>query len=250
MKRLPLFIIFLAVMVVVPVWAQTNLPATNSVPPGNVVTLSGIDLSTVLLGLIPVLVPLLVALGKVFVPRLPSWLLPIAAPALGALINWLTSLATGSAASPVLALALGSAGVGLREIVDQLKQQATSAPAAPPSTPPPQPGVKTALLIGFAIVSFGIVGCTTSHQTTAYNTLNTLEAVTTTGVDYYDSLVIKGVVSTNAVPQVSSAYNDFQGAMLVALAAVQGNSNAVAPPSLAMQSTGVLNLVTNSIGGK
>lgn len=84
--------------------------------------------STLLLTIIPLLVPIVVAIGKSLLPKVPTWVLPILAPALGALIDYLGSLATGAAASPVIAAALGSAGVGLREIVDQIKQRLVDGP--------------------------------------------------------------------------------------------------------------------------
>lgn len=75
--------------------------------------------------LIPVLVPLLIAVGKLLVPRIPSWLLPIVAPILGGIVDAIGAFASGGATNTVLAMALGSAGVGLREIVDQMKKAAT-----------------------------------------------------------------------------------------------------------------------------
>ncbi len=75
---------------------------------------------TTLQTLIPVLVPVLLAVGKLFVPKIPRLWLPILAPILGAAIELLTSgaLTTNTAWAAVL----GSAGVGLREIVDQMRK--------------------------------------------------------------------------------------------------------------------------------
>lgn len=84
--------------------------------------------STLLLTIIPLLVPIVVAIGKSALPKVPTWLLPILAPALGALIDYLGSLATGGSANPIAAAILGSAGVGLREIVDQVKQRVVDGP--------------------------------------------------------------------------------------------------------------------------
>lgn len=72
--------------------------------------------------LIPVLVPLMIAAGKVLVPRIPGWLLPILAPVLGGIVDAAAAYASGGTANPVLSMALGSAGVGLREIVDQMRR--------------------------------------------------------------------------------------------------------------------------------
>lgn len=72
---------------------------------------------------IPLLVPLIIAGLKALIPRIPKVWLPVLAPLLGAAIDIAAYYAGVTAgASPVLAAALGSAGVGLREIVDQMKK--------------------------------------------------------------------------------------------------------------------------------
>lgn len=82
----------------------------------------GLDRSTLVPVLIPVLVPVVIALLKWAVGRMPKWLLPILAPLLGAAADIASSYATGTALGPVWAAALGLAGVGLREIVDQARK--------------------------------------------------------------------------------------------------------------------------------
>ena len=119
MKKL--LVILGTLLVVLPVIAQTNEPVTP-LPSGP------FDLS-LLLSLIPLLVPIVVAVLKKLLPFVPGWALPILAPALGALIDWIGALATGHAANPIVAALLGSAGVGVREIYDQVKQK-----IAPPKT--------------------------------------------------------------------------------------------------------------------
>jgi hypothetical protein len=74
--------------------------------------------------LIPLLVPLVIAAAKALVPQVPRWTLPILAPVLGAvaeIAGYYAGLTTGN---PLLGAILGAAGVGLREIVDQLKRLA------------------------------------------------------------------------------------------------------------------------------
>lgn len=100
------------------------------------------------------------------------------------------------------------------------------------------------------LVAMGLIGllglmaaCTTTQQRVAVNTLFSLEQGATAAVDGYDSRVIKGVLPTNDVPRVSALYNKFQASMLVALDAVQFNSNAIAPPSLAVESQDLVNLI-------
>ncbi len=117
--------------------AVAQVTNTNTIPtlPGTVPgTAPGMGL---LITILPLLVPIIIAGFKVVLPKLPGWTLPIVAPALGALIDYigsLTPLGTG-AAHPLLAAALGSAGVGLREMVTQVKDLA----ALPPVNPTPEP---------------------------------------------------------------------------------------------------------------
>lgn len=75
-----------------------------------------------LLVIIPAGVPVLVAIGKKLIPNIPTAVLPIAAAALGVGIDQIAALATTHESSILLSALLGSAGVGLREILDQLKK--------------------------------------------------------------------------------------------------------------------------------
>lgn len=92
-----------------------DAPAPNPVPAP----------TGLLLVIIPLLVPALIAALKFVTDIVPSWVLPILAPALGALADFLSSLMTGDAANPVMGAVLGGTGVAVREIVDQLKQKLT-----------------------------------------------------------------------------------------------------------------------------
>lgn len=98
--------------------------------------------------------------------------------------------------------------------------------------------------IAIPLLALLIWGCTLGQQRAAFATIASLEASTTATVDGYFFLVAKGSVSTNGVPAVSAAYNKFQGGVLVALDAVQYNTNALAPASLQQLSTDVINLVS------
>jgi hypothetical protein len=71
--------------------------------------------------LIPVVVPILIAVIKLFLPKLPKLWIPILAPVLGAVCDMLMGGAFGS--GTIMGAIAGSAGVGLREIVDQVKKQ-------------------------------------------------------------------------------------------------------------------------------
>lgn len=75
--------------------------------------------------MIPVLVPILLYLLKLGIKVLQdkaAWLLPILAPIAGGLLDASIAWSTGGTPNPVLGAILGSAGVGIREVVDQLKQ--------------------------------------------------------------------------------------------------------------------------------
>ena len=69
------------------------------------------------------LTPVLIAGVRQLVPKIPGWLLPILAPLLGAGLDILNYYATGNHVGLVAGAVLGSAGVGLREAVDQAKKR-------------------------------------------------------------------------------------------------------------------------------
>jgi hypothetical protein len=136
--------------------SQTNLVPIPPVAPA-VAPVPGIaTLSNLFLLLIPIVTPLLIALGKYVVPLAPRWILPIVAPALGALLDYLGTLATGQAANPLLGLLLGSAGVGFREVVDQITTRAKEGPSAPV-------GVGK---VAIFLLLLGLTGCLTGCSTT------------------------------------------------------------------------------------
>ena len=92
--------------------AQTN--TLSGVPP-----LAGTKESLPSL-LITVVTPLIIAGVKWVVPRVPKVLLPIVAPAVGVALSYVMS-AMSTSVNPWVGALLGLAGVGLREIVDQIK---------------------------------------------------------------------------------------------------------------------------------
>lgn len=114
-------------------------------------------------------------------------------------------------------------------------------------TPEPVPSsqgnlFKLALL--FLLPAFLLTGCTATQQRVSYNTLFSVEHSVSAAVDAYDGAVISGSVPTNAVPLVSRAFNQFQASMLIALDAVQFNTNAIAPPALAVEAQDLIHLIT------
>lgn len=88
------------------------------------------DTQTIINSLTPLVGPALTAGVKKILPFVPSWALPIIATALGALFNGITTYAaTNQTPNIYLAAALGLAGIGVREIKDQISP-------AEPKTPP------------------------------------------------------------------------------------------------------------------
>jgi len=88
-----------------------------------------------------------------------------------------------------------------------------------------------------------IVGCGTTPQTTAYNTIFTVETTASAAVDGYYTAVIKGIAPTNQVPQVSQAFNTLQAACILASTTSQAGTNALASPELTVELGQLLNLV-------
>lgn len=79
-----------------------------------------------LAALIPFAVPLVIAVIKGIVPKIPKVALPILAPIAGAGLDIALHLATGVSPGTITGALLGAAGVGIREIVDQIKQRLAS----------------------------------------------------------------------------------------------------------------------------
>lgn len=95
--------------------AQADSPITAA-PTGSAAA------DSILTWLIPIIVPLIIAGCKKLLPGLPKVWLPILGPILGAAIDIVGQFTTGAAGNLWLAVGLGAAGVGLREIVDQVRK--------------------------------------------------------------------------------------------------------------------------------
>lgn len=81
------------------------------------------DATQIVNAVTPVLVPLIIAGFKKLLPEIPSVLLPLIAVLLGIVGGVITQYATGLTGNIWLSALLGIAGVGVRELVDQMKQQ-------------------------------------------------------------------------------------------------------------------------------
>ena len=84
----------------------------------------------------------------------------------------------------------------------------------------------------------------TTAQRTEYNTIFSVEQTASLTVDGYYALVIKGVVPTNDVPQVSHLFSDIQAAGTLAAAGSQNGTNALAPASLTAELSSLTTLIT------
>lgn len=71
----------------------------------------------------PIIVPLVLAGVKWILPKIPTWMIPVLAPVLGGLVGIISNAALSAQGNLMVAVALGMAGVGLREIIDQLKPE-------------------------------------------------------------------------------------------------------------------------------
>lgn len=104
----------------------------------------------------------------------------------------------------------------------------------------------------FATLTFAplfLPGCSTSAVRVTYNTLYSLETTTTAAYDAFLDQVVSGKIAKEKVPQVAKAYNDFQAAMGVAIAAAQFNWTAPAPADVTALATAVLNAIAVAKGG-
>lgn len=91
----------------------------------------------------------------------------------------------------------------------------------------------------------GIVfGCSTTQQTTAYETISGIETTATVAYGSYIDAVIGNRSPTNNVPGISQAYDSLQAALKLAAATSEAGTNAIAPANLVTEGTDFLNLIT------
>jgi len=91
----------------------------------------GLD-PALLMPLVTAAVPIVLAVVRKVAAKIPTWVIPIAAPFLGASIDVLLyQVGVYGQQQPLVGAFFGMAGVGLREIVDQMRK-ATTQPVPPP----------------------------------------------------------------------------------------------------------------------
>jgi len=105
------------------------------------------DSQSPLLLIIAALVPLVIQIVKLVAGSLPTWSLPVIAPLLGMLLDYIGSLISGGHATPGVGALLGLAGVGVRELIDQVGGRVIAG--------------KTVVLVLLASLSLGMTGCGT-----------------------------------------------------------------------------------------
>ena len=98
------------------------------------------------------------------------------------------------------------------------------------------------LTITCALAALLLCGCAGSKQST-YKTLATVGYATDTAVSTYFSGVVRGLIPTNGVPQVSLAYDTFQAVFHLAVVNAYNNTNAPAPLNVVVESQNVINTI-------
>lgn len=82
------------------------------------------------------------------------------------------------------------------------------------------------------IIALCVMGCNTSQQRTAANTLSATHDVVQTGVDSYYIATANGLAATNGIAPVGSAYDKFQKVYVTAVDLARNNTNALAPDNV------------------
>lgn len=122
-NRTLLFLTLLAgcLALVYPLAAADPAPtATTQAPAAQAAV--GVGSLSLFQSLIPFLVPGLIALGKVFFPKIPKPALPVLAPILGAGIEIIGHYSGLSASTGLTGAILGASGVAVREAYDQIRK--------------------------------------------------------------------------------------------------------------------------------
>ncbi len=107
---------FVATLVVAPVtvFAEAEAPESATFNLGT--------LAMAITALTPVLVPAIVAVGKALLGHIPGALIPMIAIGLGYAIDLLNHYVVGGGMGGAWGAVLGAAGVGVREVLDQVRK--------------------------------------------------------------------------------------------------------------------------------
>lgn len=117
---------------------------------------------------VAVLVPILMFGLKWIIPRLPGPLIPVIAGAIGPGVDWIVaSLASIEASDPATAALVGLAGVGVREVADQLGKALAAKMRAGNGTGTKLKSSAIAGLLALAAAGLSLPGCTASDALVA-----------------------------------------------------------------------------------
>lgn len=104
------------------------------------------------------------------------------------------------------------------------------------------------LALAASIVTVSLTSCTTPQQTVTYNSLFSIEALGSAAYSGYVGSILAGTTTTNNLPAVSKAFDDFQAGVALASALDQASTNALAPANLMLEFNALTNLISVAKG--
>lgn len=159
--------------------------------------------TTYLQVLLPIVVPLLISQGKKLLGDRWNFLIPLSAPVLGALVDFLQSFVSGAGLGPAQAAVFGALGVFLREVVDQIRQAQ-------------QPPAVKAMIAWFVIglTALGFTACATTGIGKAIQAADTQKQLVERAAVEFVKLKLKGDarITPAVYDQGRAAYEKYQGA--------------------------------------
>ena len=103
------------------------------------------------------------------------------------------------------------------------------------------------LIIGMALITCVIIGCTTASQRTAFTTIASVDAAAKAAFDGYATAVAKGYTTTNNLPQVANYYNEVETACQAAALTSEAGTNALSSAVLTADLQALLNIIAANV---
>lgn len=125
----------------------------------------------------------------------------------------------------------------------------TNTPSTTTTTPPLSSAGKVISVIAIFAIGF-MVGCKSTPQTIAYQTIGSLEGGVTAAYSGYVQAVIAGAASTNSFPTISKEFNDFQADAYAATVIAANGTNALSTTALTQESAAILSAIATSSTNK
>jgi len=239
-----LFTVGLAVLALCAYSAVAQVVDTNSVtgtnaPPAvdaSPIKTAGELWNSLLLVLVAVIAPMITRLSKFLIPKIPSSALPFLSPALIWLINLVSTYAGGPHVSGWLALILGAAGTGLREVKEQIV----------PSLKLP---TTAAMILLFGCLSIGggamVTGCalTRTHEAIVYDSYRTTYNQVRNAYKLFDKAYLAGKVSAVNKQRADAAWNQFREVFKASFIASASNWSAPVTPEVKTFADNMINIV-------